>query len=232
MKILLYGIMGMGVVCLLVKLCVSSMYGKLIRAAEKMGKSNHPLMKLLINKFETCYKLKMGVENVEIFVDKYLNCYKVMGIRLSGWEVWGDVLFGVTLLVSMLANLYITIVGYGKEVMMQYILVGIVICGVILLEDIILNLRYKKRILAVEIQDYLENIYKPRLENQTFHQEDMKKYQREYFVDASEGGMDSRKKREIQEAEKQSASTELPFDIRFTKEEEAVIAEVLKEYMV
>lgn len=214
MSVLLYSIMGLGAFCLLTKFVVSCMYARLIKEAGQMGKSEHRLMKMLLNKFETCYQLKMGVENVEIFVDKYVNAFRIMGIHLNTWEVIGDVIFGVTLLISLLTNLYITIMQYNRETMTKFLLVGIVVCGVVILEDMILNLRFKKKRLMVELQDYLENIYKPRLENQVFHSEEMEKYHREYF-DAQEPN-----------------EPEPAFKIQFTKEEEAVIEEVLKEYMV
>ena len=88
---LLYAIMGLGGTCVIIKLGVNGMYRKLVRAAGQMGKSEHPLMKMLLKKFETCYQLKMGVENVEVFVDKYLNSYKKAGIHLYTWEILGEV---------------------------------------------------------------------------------------------------------------------------------------------
>lgn len=224
----LYIIIGLGVFCLLFKSAVSHMYVRLIKEAGKMGKSEHRLMKMLLTKFETCYQLKMGVENVEIFVDKYLNAFRICGIYLSTWEVVGDVIFGITLLLSLLANLYITIMQYERRIMMDFLLAGIAVCGVVILEDMILNLRFKKKRLMVEIQDYLENIYKPRLENQIFHGEEMEKYHREYFdeqrIQPEELLSDGN--------EKEPTDSEPILRIEFTKEEEAVIQEVLKEYMV
>lgn len=230
MRTLLYGIMGLGVLCLLVKFAVSRMYARLIKAAGQMGTSGHPLMKMLLTKFETCYQLKMGVENVEIFVDKYLNSYRILKIHLSTWEVLGDVIFGITLLVSLLVNLYITIMQYSRTTVMAFLLLGIIVCGIVILEDIILNLRFKKKRLLVEIQDYLENIYKPRLENEVFHSEEMEKYHREYF-DEERAQLDELLD-SIKDKEKESGEGEPSFKLRFSKEEEAVIEDILKEYMV
>ncbi len=230
MSVLLYSIMGLGVFCLLLKVVVSCMYVRLIKEAGQMGKSEHRLMKMLLNKFETCYQLKMGVENVEIFVDKYLNSFRIMGVHLSTWEVLGDVAFGVTLLISLLSNLYITIMQYDRKTMMGFLLIGIVVCGVVILEDMILNLRFKKKRLMVELQDYLENMYKPRLENQVFHSEEMEKYHREYF-DEERAQLDELLDSMSHKAQ-ESGKPEPAIQIHFTKEEEAVIEEVLKEYMV
>ena len=46
----LYVIVGLGVFCVIVKWINNRMYKRLILAAEQMGKSEHPLMKMLLNK--------------------------------------------------------------------------------------------------------------------------------------------------------------------------------------
>ena len=219
----LYVIMGLGGFCVLVKFFVSRIYKRLIKAAVQMGKSQHPLMKMLLKKFEICYQLKMGVENVEVFVDKYLNSYKTLGIHLHTWEVLGDVAFGVTLLASLLANMYIAVMGTSRTTMSEFLLVGIAVCGIIILEDVCLNLRFCRKQLMVEIRDYLENICKPRLENQVFKKKEMEEYHREYFDE---------ERAQLEELLSAKQKEEEPkVKIQFTKEEEAVIEEVLKEYM-
>ncbi|MCI9420156.1 MAG: hypothetical protein HFG32_09115 [Eubacterium sp.] len=219
----LYVILGLGAFCAVIKLAVSRMYRKLIREAGQMGKSDHPLMKMLMKKFEACYQLKMGVENVEIFVDKYLNSYKSAGIHLYTWEIMGDATFGVTLLTSVIANLYIAVTADDRSAAVSSLLAGITVCGLILLEDMLLNVRLKRRLLMVEILDYLENVYKPRLENRVFKREEMAEYHREYFDE---------ERAQLDELLSMKQAEEPAMKIQFTKEEEAIIEEVLKEYIV
>lgn len=220
---LLYVILGMGFFCASLKLAVNGMYRKLIREAGQMGKSDHPLMKMLLKKFEACYQLKMGVENVEIFVDKYLNSYKRAGIHLYAWEIVSDTVFGITLLASIVVNLYIVGIEADRGTVLVFLLGGIVVCGFILLEDMLLNLRFKRRVLMVEILDYLENVYKPRLENRVFRSEEMEEYHREYFDE---------ERAQLDELLSMKQAEEPPVKIQFTKEEEEIIEEVLKEYIV
>lgn len=47
-----------------------------------MSKSTHPFMRLVRAKFEHACMVSEKVENVDVFVDKYLYDYKVMGIKL------------------------------------------------------------------------------------------------------------------------------------------------------
>lgn len=223
MSEMLYVIIGLGALCFFIKLMIGLNYRRLIREAGQMSKSEHILMKTIIKKFETCYQLKLGVENVEVFVDKYLNSYKMAGIYLYTWEVIGDLLFGVTLLSGLLTNMYIIVMQYERSFTTMFLLAGIFICGLIILEDVLLNIRFLRKKLSIEIQDYLENVCKPRLENQVFKSDEMEKYHREYFEE-ERAQLD-----ELLTAKQQQEEPEI--QVKFTKEEQKIIEEVLKEYM-
>ena len=63
--------------------CVANVTLKrMVCAAGNMNKSNHPLMRLVRAKFEHACMVSEKVENVEVFVDKYLYEYRILGIRL------------------------------------------------------------------------------------------------------------------------------------------------------
>lgn len=64
------------------KCIVNGALSRLVRAAGNMNKSNHPLMRLVRAKFEHACMVSEKVDNVEVFVDKYLYEYRVLGIRL------------------------------------------------------------------------------------------------------------------------------------------------------
>ena len=56
---------------------------RMVKAASKIHKSNHKLMKLVKAKFEHATMVSDKVQNVEAFVDKYVYEYKVCGISLN-----------------------------------------------------------------------------------------------------------------------------------------------------
>ena len=63
--------------------CVVGMTMKrLVQAAGNMNKSTHPLMRLVRAKFEHACMISDTVENVGVFVDKYLYEYKICGLPL------------------------------------------------------------------------------------------------------------------------------------------------------
>ena len=82
-KKLLFVLMGILTGLGVVDKCIVSMTMKrMIEAAGSMSKSNHPLMRLVRAKFEHACMISDTVENVGVFVDKYLYEYKVCGLRL------------------------------------------------------------------------------------------------------------------------------------------------------
>lgn len=64
------------------KVVVNTALSRMVRAAGSMSKSNHPLMRLVRAKFEHACMVSEKVENVEVFVDKYLYEYRIFGVRL------------------------------------------------------------------------------------------------------------------------------------------------------
>lgn len=74
--------------------------------------------------------------------------------------------------------------------------------------------------------DYLENICKPRLENETFHPVDMEKYRQEYFEDG-----DTEKQQKVVNFSLREKDPVTVEDLTFTPEEESVIREVIQEYL-
>lgn len=82
-KKLLFVLMGIFAGIGVADKCVVGMTMKrLVQAAGNMNKSTHPLMRLVRAKFEHACMLSDTVENVGVFVDKYLYEYKICGLPL------------------------------------------------------------------------------------------------------------------------------------------------------
>ena len=163
---LVYGMIVLGIIGIVLKVFVSGVYNHLIHASDKMGNSDNKLMKLIKLKFETCYQLRIGVHNVESFVDKYVYRYRVMGVLLTTWEN----LSGQVLILSMLYGTAIVVsaivTGVSQEVLFIHFFTAIAVCAVLVLMDSINNLSVKRKRLQINIVDYLDNYLKIRLENE------------------------------------------------------------------
>ena len=112
-KKLLFVLMGMLTGLGVADKCIVSMTMKhMVEAAGSMSKSNHPLMRLVRAKFEHACMISDTVENVGVFVDKYLYEYKVCGLRLHSLRRLEKMCSGL-LIVTGLAGAGITCQVYG-----------------------------------------------------------------------------------------------------------------------
>ena len=83
MSYMISAVIGAAVFGGVIRTMLSFTYLKVRKEAESMGKSTHPLMKTLMKRFHTSYELKLRIQNVDIYVEKYLRSYKKAGISLG-----------------------------------------------------------------------------------------------------------------------------------------------------
>lgn len=221
MQYMTIGILGLGGCGLLVKFLVYHIYRKLIREAKQMGTSKHPLVKLMMTKFEATYHLKMSVENVGVFVEKHIMEYRIAGMTLNQWRSFSDVFSVLTILACLSGNLYVILMKYSLENQILVVMGGIITCGSMVLLDVIFANGNQKHQLLMETQDYLENVFRPRLENQVFKKNEMEEYHKEYF---------EREREDLDEILQSPKPKEVTEALAFSQEEQAVIDEILKEY--
>lgn len=99
---LLLVLIGVFAVIGVISKCVVSISLKsLMKAAGNMGKSSHSLMRLVRAKYEHTCMVSDRVQNVEVFVEKYIYEYRVFRIRLHSWRrleraaAWGCLAAGL-----------------------------------------------------------------------------------------------------------------------------------------
>ena len=139
--------------------CIVSMTMKrMVEAAGSMSKSNHPLMRLVRAKFEHACMISDTVENVGVFVDKYLYEYKVCGLRLHSLRRLEKMCSGL-LIVTGLAGAGITcqVYGMGDEALRM----GAAGCGLgilVWLFHLTTDENYCMEMAKNYMVDYLENV--------------------------------------------------------------------------
>jgi hypothetical protein len=200
-------------------------YRRLMKAAENMGQTNHKLMKMMRNKFAANYELKLGIANVEMFVEKYMRHYRVLGMHLQTWENACNLCMIACMLTGLGGGIFMMYLGMEQAVLLASLFSGILGNGIMLFFDCLYGVDSMRGILQADMMDYLENTYKPRLENEAFHPGRMAEYRQEYFEEPYEknGKVVPMKGRELE--------TVPDYTVEFTKEEEEVIREVIREYM-
>lgn len=224
-KMLIYAILAAGGIGLLGKLITAGVYGTLVKASNEMGNSKNKMMRLLCLKFETFYKLKIGVNNVDIFVDKYVQRQKFCGIWLSTWESFGGQMTVLCLSGAVLGSIWGYLLHCGQETILYTFLCGMTAAVVLIIFDMLLNVRGKKEMLRINMRDYLENYLKAKLENEHLTPEALESYRQAYFEETTE----NQKKKEEQRAE--GKRKKLAIREETAAVQEKIIEDILKEYL-
>ncbi len=171
------GLCGLG---LLVRLIVNLVYRHLVKESENPAETKNKLLKHMKMRFEACYKAKIGVNNVDTFVDKSVLKYRFCGVLLSTWDNFcGQVLF-LNLLIVPVSTVFGVAFDCGQKPILLTGAVGILSSAVLIIVDKSINLPAKKRILRLNLLDYLENFCKVRLEQEAFHPELYEQIRREF----------------------------------------------------
>ena len=158
-KKLLFVLMGMLTGLGVADKCIVSMTLKrMVEAAGSMSKSNHPLMRLVRAKFEHACMISDTVENVGVFVDKYLYEYKVCGLRLHSLRRLEKMCSGLLIVTGLAgAGLTYRVYGMGDEVLRM----GAAGCGLgilVWLFHLTTDENYCMEMAKNYMVDYLENV--------------------------------------------------------------------------
>ncbi|MGB8452695.1 MAG: hypothetical protein WCD89_10205 [Anaerocolumna sp.] len=146
---------------------------------------------MMKKKFETYYMLKIGVNNVDIFVDKYVFRHRICGILLSTWENIGGQILMLCLLVGSISTIIGLIYECGKQQILSTFSVGILTSGLLIFLEGLINLSGRKELIRLNMKDYLENILKVRLEQEQVQPELIEQYKKEYLREEAAQAMNS-----------------------------------------
>lgn len=227
-RILIYGMLGICGIGVLLKFALSLIYGSLVRASDKMGVSKNKLMIALRTRYETSYSLMMSVNNVDSFVDKYVYKHKICGIFLYTWENLCGQLLLLCTLTGPLGAILAAIYNQGTKNILLTLFVGIFSSAVLLFVDNMANLSTKRVVMKNNIQDYLENFLKARLELQ-----EVKAARREGMEMENQESESVEVMKDVAIAKEVDKSPEdEQKEYENSKKEEQIIQEILKEYIV
>ena len=161
----IYVLMGMNTFAGVVsKVVVGRTLRKLVTAAESMGKSNHPLMRLVRAKFEHTCMISEKVENVGVFVDKYLYEYRVGGVRLHAWRRLQMAGAGLCLILGGVGAIISYRIKGATEQTAMIGGTGVALALIVFLVHMLTDEEYRLEAVRNYMVDYLENIYQHRYE--------------------------------------------------------------------
>lgn len=191
-NIFIYIMLALCACGILLKFILSLVYSRLVRATDNMAKSKNKLTQMMKKKFETYYVLKIGVNNVDIFVDKYVFRHRFCGILLSTWENFCGQILVLCLLVGSISTILGLIYECGKQQILSTFSVGILTSGLLIFLEGFVNLSARKELIRLNMKDYFENILKVRLEQEQEQPELIEQYKKEYLHEEAEQALNSR----------------------------------------
>lgn len=146
------------------RMLLGMLYRNMIKEADNMASTENKLLKQCKTKFASCYQLSNGVANIPIFVDKFLN-------RMSLGHMSFETMYHLSGQLMLLSVVF-SGVGVCRSIMdgrtlgdvLPFYIVSFFGLYLYFSVSTIVDVRGKKRILKINLVDYLENHLSPRIE--------------------------------------------------------------------
>lgn len=150
---------------ILYQVAIGVIYQRMIQSADTLSGTDSKLLNQCKERFVNCYKLNGGVANIPVFVDKFINRIRVMGMSINFMKHLSGQL--------MLAGVFIAGFGVCKGIVEGRKFVDLLPFYIISLFGIylylsvmsIVDMPNRRRMLKTNLTDYLENTVAQRLEH-------------------------------------------------------------------
>lgn len=152
------------VLSIFLRIFLGLLYQNMIRETDNMATTKNKMLKQCKLKFANCYQLSNGVSNIPIFVDKFLNRLSFGHLsfsllyHLSGQAMLLSVVFSGAGISSSIAK--------GKTLgdILPFYIVSFLGLYLYFSVSTVVDIKGRKRILKVNLVDYLENHLSPRID--------------------------------------------------------------------
>lgn len=217
-NVLFYGMIGAGILGILCIAMVNSFYERVIRDLRQITEPKGKWTKEFLNEYQMRKTKEQEINNPEVFIRTQMIRGKMMGISLQKWKQ--GIGYGAFIcFLLMMAAVYGTYRYQEIELMRyQYVLVGAGIFALLLLMKQFMGFMNKEDIILDGLMDYMENtVSSPKQEAQV---DAVREQTREELIDR------------VTEGIRQTASSETKFSHMLTPEEEHIMREVIREYLI
>lgn len=217
-NVLFYGMIGAGILGILCIAMVNSFYGRVIRDLRQITEPKGKWTKEFLNEYQMRKTKEQEINNPEVFIRTQMIRGKMMGISLQKWKQ--GIGYGAFIcFLLMMAAVYGTYRYQEIELMRyQYVLVGAGIFALLLLMKQFMGFMNKEDIILDGLMDYMENtVSSPKQEVQV---DAVREQTREELIDR------------VTEGIRQTAFSETKFSHMLTPEEEHIMREVIREYLI
>lgn len=163
-KVLSITIIVLLVLSIICQVVMGILFQNMIKEADNMPTTENKLLKQCKLKFTNCYKLNGSMLNTSVFVDKFISRIQFMGISLTKLTHLAGQLMMLSVVVTGIAVCLRLIAGDTLFQIIPYYLSSIL--GLYLYFSVsgVVDIQGKKKLLKINLVDYLENHLMPRLE--------------------------------------------------------------------
>lgn len=155
-------LMGIGI---LYQVAIGIIYQKMIQATDTLSGMENKLLIQCKERFVNCYKLNGGVANIPVFVDKFINRIRVLGMSMSFMKHLSGQLMLAGVFVAGFGVCKGIVEGRGFVDLLPFYIISLL--GIYLYLSIvsIVDMPNRRKMLKTNITDYLENTVAQRLEH-------------------------------------------------------------------
>lgn len=177
-NVLIYAMMSVFCVGVILKFILYTVYLRMIKASRNIEHTENKTLSNMRIKFESFHKLKIGVNNVDVFVDKQLINHKVCGLWLITWERLSGQVDNLNILIACTSVLMGLIFEAGSMWILSVLTVGFLTSGLLIICESMSNKTIKKEMIKLNILDYFYNFLKPRIEQEESNPEIIEEYKK------------------------------------------------------
>ncbi len=195
------------------------LYQNMIKETDNMSATTNKILKKCKLKFANCYQLNGGVANVPVFVDKFMNRLTIGPLTFDGYYHLSGQMVMLSVLFSGIGICKSIIEGRTLGDILPFYIFSFAGLYLYFSVSALTDIKAQKRILKINLVDYLENHMMNKLVNmqqdlETVKPEKKRGERKELLLPATDGVMSDK-----------------VTDAIFSKAQERELEELLKEFL-
>ena len=217
-NLLLYGMITAGILGIICIVMVDRFYSRAARDLRRISDPKGKWTREFLNEYKLRKTKNQEINNPEVFIRTQMVRGKILGISLTRWKqgIGYSALFSFLL---MMAAVYGTYRYEEAELIRyQYVLVGAGIFALLLMMKQFMGFISKEDMILDGLMDYMENTSKANAPD--VQVEEVKKQAKEELIERVTAGI------------QQTAASKTRFSHMLTPEEENIMREVIREYLI
>ena len=178
---LLIGMMLLTSLAILLKCMCAIKYQMLIKEVEQISSSKNHILRSMLTKYESCFKLQLPVKNTESFIKVYQENFRFLGIPLKSLESF-DLFCGFVVFCIGLLNI---MGGIYYKLPAQWILIQVMTFSIFLvflgMSEFVFQTRKKGALLTLHLTHYFDNTLYTKFFQKYIQPKEHMAYLQEYF---------------------------------------------------